>query len=208
MTEPNFNSAQCRDEFSNVWLDDELVDGIRQRNEEALTVLIDRYGGQVRALCLRICSDELEASGVVTEVFWQFWCQADRFEPARGSICTYLLTMARSRAIDARRSVASFSRQRTQWMEATKYGCEANGEGSPEAQLLRDEYTQEVQQALKQLPDLQRKLLQLAFFDGLTHSQMASLLQTPLGTVKTHIRKGLLRLRYLLTELSESGKRA
>lgn len=203
LTDHTLTTDECRDE----WLDSQLVEGIRRRDEKALAALIDRYGGQVLAVSLRICSDELEASGVVTEVFWQFWCHADRYEPLRGSLCTYLLTMARSRSIDSRRSVACLDRQRSRLMEATvNIGYDKLSDGQPESRLLRDEYTHEVQQALEQLPELQRQVLQLAFFEGMSHQQVATMLQTPLGTVKTHIRKGLLRLRYLLTELSESGK--
>ena len=195
------------DDPQNAWLDGELVEGILGRDEQALGALIDRYGGQVLSVALRICSDELEASGVVTDVFWQFWCHADRYQSQRGSLCAYLLTMARSRSIDARRSVACRAKQRSRLMEATaNISYEKLSDGQPESRLLRDENTHEVQQALQQLPDLQRQVLQLAFFEGMSHQQVATMLQTPLGTVKTYIRKGLLKLRYLLTELSESGK--
>ena len=203
MAEPNSKL----DEVANGWLDDELVAGIRQRDEHALVALIDRYGNQVQAICLRICRDELEASGVVTEVFWQFWCQAERYESVRGSLCSYLLMMARSRSIDARRSSVSASQLCSRLIELSEnqnaQHCATSG---PEGQLLRDEYAREVQHALGQLTDLQRTVLELAFFEGMSHTQVASILQTPLGTVKTHIRKALMKLRYLLTELSESGR--
>lgn len=77
---------------------------------------------------------------------------------------------------------------------------------SPEQRAMSDENAEEVQHALGQLSDLQRQMLQLAFFDGMSHREVASALQIPLGTVKTHIRKGLLRLRFLLSELSQTGK--
>lgn len=205
MSEPNFKPDTC----ANAWQDNELVEGICQRNEFALVALIERYGSQVQAMALRICRDDLEASGVVAEVFWQFWCQAERYEAVRGSLCSYLLMMARSRSIDARRSSVSASQLRNRLIEVSANNSPQHSAASgPDWQLLRDEHAREVQQALGQLSELQRSILELAFFEGMSHTQVASILQIPLGTVKTHIRKGLERLRYLLTELSESGKQA
>lgn len=205
MTEHSTNASEYSNNYASDSQDESLIDGIRRREEQALKVLLDRYGGQVHALCLRICTDELEASGIVTEVFWRLWSQVDRFDPARGSICTYLLTMARSRAIDARRTSNSVWQNQLRLLESATHSGNDRLQ-APDEQLLRDEHSQEVRLALEQLTKLQRELLHLAFFEGMSHTQMAAILQTPLGTVKTHIRKGLQRLRFLLTELSESGR--
>ncbi len=187
--------------------DDDVVHLIRLQDERALGTLIQRYGGQVHAVCRNICGDELEANGVVSDVFWQFWRHAELFQPQRGSLRSYLLTMARSRSIDRKRSITALSRQRSRFIDATINSTpELSPADSPDHRALHDENAEEVQQALCQLSDLQRKMLQLAFFDGLSHREVASSLQIPLGTVKTHIRKGLLRLRYLLSELSQTGK--
>jgi RNA polymerase sigma-70 factor, ECF subfamily len=187
--------------------DDEIVRLIRKQDERALTALIQRYGGQLQAVCKCICCDELEANGVVSDVFWQFWRHAELFEAQRGSLRTYLLTMARSRSIDRVRSTTSLSRQRSKFIDAAVNDSKLlSCTESPEHRVLCDENAEEVKNALGQLSDLQRQLLQLAFFEGMSHSEVASALQIPLGTVKTHIRKGLLRLRYLLSELSQTGK--
>lgn len=187
--------------------DDEIVRLIRQHDEAALTVLIQRYGGQAQAVCKSICSDELDANGVVSDIFWEFWRHADLFKSHRGSLRSYLLTMARSRSIDRMRSVASLSKQRSKFIDATiSRSKELSTADLPEHRALSDENAEEVQNALCQLSDLQRQMLQLAFFDGMSHREVARTLQIPLGTVKTHIRKGLLRLRFLLSELSQTGK--
>ncbi len=187
--------------------DEELVRLICQHDEAALAVLIQRYGGQVQVVCKSICGDELEANGVVSDVFWEFWRHAELFQSQRGSLRSYLLTMARSRSIDRMRSVVSQSRQRSKFIDATVHNAkELSSADSPERRALSDENAEEVQQALCQLSELQRQTLQLAFFDGMSHREVASTLQIPLGTVKTHIRKGLLRLRFLLSELSQTGK--
>ena len=162
---------------------------------------------KVFAICKNICGDELEANGVVSDVFWEFWRHADLFQSQRGSLRSYLLTIARSRSIDRKRSITSLSRQRSKFIDATVHNAnELTPADSPDHRALRDENAEEVQQALCQLSDLQRRMLQLAFFEGMSHREVSSSLQIPLGTVKTHIRKGLLRLKYLLSELSQTGK--
>ena len=196
-------SESCIDEVP----DAEIVCLIRLHDEPALLVLIQRYGGQVHTICNSICGDELEASGVASDVFWEFWRYAELFQSERGSLRSYLLTMARSRSIDRKRSMTSLSRQRSKFIDSKiNSNHELAAADSPDHRALCIEKIEEVQQALCQLSDLQRQMLQMAFFDGLSHREVASALQIPLGTVKTHIRKGLLRLRYLLSELSQSGK--
>ena len=202
MTESR-EADSCVDELP----DEEIVRLIRLHDEPALMLLIQRYGGQVHTVCKSICGDELEASGVVSDVFWEFWRHAELFQSQRGSLRSYLLTMARSRSIDRKRSTTSLSRQRSKFIDSKINGNhDLSTSDAPDHRALSIEKAQEVQQALCQLADLQRQMLQLTFFDGLSHREVASSLQIPLGTVKTHIRKGLLRLRYLLSELSQSGK--
>ncbi len=188
--------------------DDEIVGLIREHDERGLAALIQRYGGQVYSVCRSILfGDEFEISGVVSDVFWEFWRHADLFECQRGSLRSYLVTMARSRSIDRMRAVASLARQHRKFRDATSNNSkELSTAESPEQRALRDENAEEVQQALSQLSEPQQRMLRLAFFDGMSHREVASALQIPLGTVKTHIRQGLLRLRYLCLELSRVEK--
>lgn len=203
MNELSGPSGACANELS----DDELLCSIQMRDERALAALIQRYGGQIQAICKLICGDDLEANGVVSDVFWEFWRHSDLYSKQRGSLRTYLLTMARSRSIDRKRAMSTRSRQHMEFIDAIITSPDANSlNQNPDYQLMNDENAEQIQQALCQLSDLQRQLLQLAFFHGLTHREVASSANLPLGTVKTHIRKGLLRLRKLLVGFSQTGE--
>lgn len=160
----------------------------------ALEELYDLYVRPVYSLAVRIVRNHADAEDVVQDVFVQAWRQASRFDPARGSIASWLLTMARSRAIDRlRRDRALTTRIREAAIEP---GAGRGGiADSPEIEVLVGEETRRVRRALERLPVDQRAALELAYFEGLTHSEIASRLQQPLGTVKTRIRSGLLRLR-------------
>jgi RNA polymerase sigma-70 factor (ECF subfamily) len=184
--------------------DDELVQSICRREEWALDVVIRIYGGQVNALCRRICVDELEANGVFSEVFWELWRNASMFQSRRGSLRSYLLTMARSRALDRYRAVSSQSRKQHRFLEAAmdRMGDFTSNE-SPDERPIQEENSKEVHSALSQLPQMQQQALFLTFFDGLSHREVSQELGVPLGSVKTSIRSGLLKLRRLLASLRE-----
>jgi RNA polymerase sigma-70 factor, ECF subfamily len=196
-------SETCASESS----DDELLCSIQMRDERALAALIQRYGGQVQAVCRVICGDDLEANGVVSDVFWEFWRNSSLYAKQRGSVRAYLLTMARSRSIDRKRAMSSRSRQHSDYIDATMTNTFAHSlNQAPDYQVMNDENAEQIQQALCQLSELQRQLLQLTFFHGMSHREVASSARLPLGTVKTHIRKGLLRLKNLLVEFSKTGE--
>ncbi len=180
-------ATACVNELS----DDELLCSIQIRDERALAVLIQRYGAQVHGLSRLICGDDLEANGVVSEVFWEIWCHSNLYCKQRGSLRSYLMTMARSRSIDRKRSTCSRSRQHSEFIDATT--TRAHGSSSnqaPDYQVINEENAEQIQQAMCQLSDVQRQLLQLTFFHGMSHREVASSANLPLGTVKTHIRKG------------------
>ena len=203
MNELSRPSEACAHESS----DDELYCSIQMRDERALAELIQRYGGQVQAISRLICGDDLEANGVVSDVFWEFWRHSDCYSKERGSLRAYLLTMARSRSIDRKRAMSSRSRQHSEFIDATIATADANSlNRSPDHQVIHDESAEQIQQALCQLSDLQRQLLKLTFFHGMSHREVANSANLPLGTVKTHIRKGLLRLKRLLIEFSQTGE--
>ena len=189
--------------------DSQLATRVCQRDESALGEVIGLYGPQVQATCMRICADLLDAEGVVSQVFWELWNSAHKYDPQRGSLRAYLLTLARSRAMDRERANAALLRK-------TKAGA-AIGTIAAKARVVRDDPCEreimkerklEICQALKQLTASQKDALELAFFDGLTHREVAAKLHLPLGTVKTNIRRGLLQLRAYLTELDAKGRSA
>jgi RNA polymerase sigma-70 factor (ECF subfamily) len=183
-----------------------LLERIADGETTALEEFYDRYGGLVYAVCLRILRDGGDAEEVLQEVFFEVWRRGDRFDPARGNPRVYLVHLARSRALDRLRR----SRRREE-LGRRGLAVPEPDDLPPEPALdaaIASEERRRMRLALRALPESQRKAVMLAFFDGLSHSEIARELDTPLGTVKTRIRKGLLRLReILLALLDEEGGR-
>ena len=164
-------------------------------DEAALAALYDRYRLILFGLLVRILNSREEAEDVLQEVFLQVWRRAGDFDEERGRPFTWLVTLARSRAIDRLRVLAS--RQRL----ADSAAQEVAGEASDAvADTLHAEQREIVARALATLPEEQRRTLKLAYFEGLTQSEIATKLGTPLGTVKTRMRTGMMKLRELLGE--------
>jgi len=164
-----------------------MVDG----DAAGLTALYDRHGRLVYSLALRIVRDPGDAEDVTQDVFVQAWRQADRFDTERGSVAAWLLTVARARAIDLVR------RRRVRPQPAVDPVVSEASDDSPrqDVQLESKERARTIRAALDSLPLAQRLMIELAFFDGLTHTEIAEQLEVPLGTVKTRVRQGLARLR-------------
>jgi RNA polymerase sigma-70 factor (ECF subfamily) len=166
-------------------------------DQAAAARLYDRHARPLYSLILRILGNETEAEDVLQEVFAQAFRQASRYDARRGAVAAWLLTIARSRAIDHLRARRTRVEART--------GEQTLGE-MPDAQpdaastMLDEERSRLVRQALGELPMLQRMAIELAYYEGLSHSEIAERLEQPLGTVKTRIRLGLLKLRDVLTE--------
>lgn len=169
-----------------------IVAGLRRRDETALALLHDRYGQIVYALALRITGDSGAAEEIGLDAFWQLWQQADRFDLGQGSLLNWLLTIARSRAIDRVRARGAQKR-----MHAEDPTDVNNVEPAEEVVELV-ERRQLVRQAMETLSPDQRAALSLAYYEGLSHSQIAARLHEPLGTVKTRIRQAMGVLRRAL----------
>lgn len=186
--------------------DSAVVTKIIRRDESALLSLIDCYGAKVLGLCNAILGDCSEAECVVSDVFLEIWNRPHSFDSRRGTMQTFLLTLARSRAIDKLRSRTARAKRMQRYMsrqaDLPQHLSFETGETASE----KAERKTLVKQALATLPDIQQQALQLAFFAGLTHREVATELQLPLGTVKTHIRKGLLQLRPKLLGILEVGE--
>lgn len=155
--------------------------------------LYDRHARPIYSLVLRIVANEGEAEDVVQEVFAQAWRQATRYDASRGAVGAWLLMMARTRALDRLR--ARRSRPNEQPIEKTGVLGLASGDRDAVAGLIDAERTGQVVRALDELPLLQRLAIELAYYEGLTQQEIAIRLEEPLGTVKTRIRTGLLKLR-------------
>ena len=179
--------------------DIELLHAVARSDEAALAALYDRYRLILFGLLVRILNSREEAEDVLQEVFLQVWRRAADFDEERGRPFTWLVTLARSRAIDRLRVLAS--RQRL----ADSAAQEVAGEASDAvADALHAEQREIVARALATLPEEQRRTLKLAYFEGLTQSEIATQLGTPLGTVKTRMRTGMMKLREMLAGKDES----
>lgn len=172
-----------------------LMARVVERDERALARLYDETSSRVYGLALRICRQAAMAEEVVEEAYWQAWRQAPRFDPGRGEVMTWLLAIARSRAIDALRRDERFRHE-----ELAEDGAETGAEPALAALDLLDAMRGErrVHEALATLDARSRQLVALAFFRGLTHEEIATQAGMPLGTVKSLIRRALLQLRHLL----------
>ena len=137
-------------------------------------------------------------SKVTLDVYTQVWRTAKDYTDRRGSVCAWLLTMARSRAIDHVRSRASRTRREEPFQELTQF---RSTEPGPDREIEMSQRRRRVMSALDTLPPEQREAIELAFFSGLTHAELAVRLKQPLGTVKTRVRQGMMKIRELLVEL-------
>jgi len=176
-----------------------LLHAIALRDEQALASLYDRYRLILFGLLIRILNSREEAEDVLQEVFLQVWRRAADFDERRGRAFTWLITLARSRAIDRLRQLGS--RERLALSAIDFVGDEAS---SPVRDALRSEQRQIVAGALAELSEEQRRALTLAYFEGLTQTEIAARLSSPLGTVKTRMRSGMIKLRELLSQRLES----
>jgi RNA polymerase sigma-70 factor (ECF subfamily) len=180
--------------------DAELLRAVARGDEAALAPLYDRYASILLGLLLRILRSRPEAEDVLQEVFLQVWRRAKDFDESRGRAFTWLVTLARSRAIDRLRALDS--RDRT----ATAAAAEPSEQiGDASADALRAEQGEIVRGALAQLSEDQRTTLLLAYEEGLTQTEIAERLRQPLGTVKTRTRAGLMKLRELLRDRFEGA---
>lgn len=173
--------------------DVELLKAIAARDEAALARLYDCYRTILFGLLMRILNNREEAEDVLQEVFLQVWRKAADFDENRGRPFTWLVTLARSRGIDRLRMLAS--RERVAEAGAREVSEEISDAATD---AFKSEQRGLVSDALAKLPDEQKSPIMLAYFDGLTQSEIARHLDAPLGTVKTRMRTGMIRLRELL----------
>ena len=184
--------------------DDEraLIARIDGRDADALAVLYDRYSARLMALAHRILGDTGEAEEVLQEVFLWVWRSAASFDPARGTVLSWLLVATRSRSIDRLRTRGPAQRAGLRAVEAVP---DAPSGEDVEASSASRQWEALCRSAIAELPDEQRRALELAYFDGLTHQEISEKTATPLGTVKTRVRLGLMKLRERIRPYLSSG---
>lgn len=174
--------------------DEELFRRMQNRDESALVALYERYAGLVMALALRVVGDRELSEEIVQDTFLRCWNGADSYHPDRGRVLTWLMGVARNRAIDALRSKQHHSRLREQTDLDSAPPAKGGIKDETEAVILR----QVVAEAMHSLPTAQRQVIELAYYGGLTQAEIAGRLGEPLGTVKTRTRMAMEKLRGLL----------
>jgi len=175
-----------------------LMGRVAARDQQAFARLFDRHAPIVLGVLTRLLGDRALGEEILQEAFLQAWQQAERYQPALASPRGWLLMMARSRALDRLRSRSAQQRREDEVMRDVPAAAEPTGTAVIEA----DERRRHVVEALGALPPEQRECVELAFFGGLTHTQIAERLQAPLGTVKSRILLGMNKLRQSLASYS------
>ncbi len=179
--------------------DFQVVTALQQGNSNALGIVYDRYGAVVYRLALRMLANPAEAEDLTQEVFLAFWRGVDKYDPDRGTLLVFLLTITRSRALNR------FKQQNSQQNLYAKFGNylpKADHHPGMESVAL-NELKERMGAALQQLPTAQKQVLEMGYYQGKSQSEIAQELVVPLGTVKTRSRQGLLKLRQLLQDLVE-----
>jgi RNA polymerase sigma-70 factor (ECF subfamily) len=182
-----------------------LVRQIALKSEDALAKLYDRTSSVVYALALRILRERSLAEDTTQEVYLQVWRMADAFDPARGTVLTWLVTLTRSRSFDRLRSTKA---RRSREVSSDTLDTFSDSRPSPEQVSSESERAGVVHNLLSRLPLDQRAAIEQAYFSGLSHSEIASRTGLPLGTIKTRIRYGMKQLREQLMFHMESGRSA
>jgi RNA polymerase sigma-70 factor (ECF subfamily) len=180
--------------------DAQLVTSIGRYSEVALAEVYRRHGGAVYGLARRVLNNATEAEDVAQEVFLRLWNQPDRFDPARGSLRSFLLAQSHARAVDAIRSLNS--RRARETKEAVKT---ARAEYDMQHEVWDMSIAHHVAEALGELPEEERRAIELAYFEGHTYVQVAEILNQPEGTVKSRIRNGMQRMRSKLVDAGVQG---
>jgi RNA polymerase sigma-70 factor, ECF subfamily len=180
--------------------DEDLMQLVRDGEARAFEIVFDRHGGVAFSLAYRMCGRRAMAEDVVQEAFLSLWRAGARYEAARGSVRSWVLSTIHNRAIDAiRRGVVHEGRDVTDDGLTERLAAPER----TDLEVARREEASRVRGALDELPAEQRHVIELAYFGGFTHTQIAAMLELPVGTVKSRMRLGLTRMRLALGHPAE-----
>ncbi len=183
-------------------VDLQLLRRVQSQDDHALATLYDRYSRVLYAVALRVVRDPALAEEVMQDVFLRCWNGAATYQPQRGRVAVWLIVMTRTHAIDLLRSRHHRARQREDTpMPEFNFPPSMIQPAPTDDQFLRDA----IQSALATLTESQRQAIEMAFYEGMSQSEIATHLDTPLGTVKSRIRDGMARLRHALHTWTAAG---
>lgn len=179
--------------------DVELADGLVHHSDDAMSELYRRYGTVLKAVIMKVLHDETEAEDVLQEVFLQVWDRADAYSPEKGKLLSWLSTVARRRAIDRVRQACAYRRATDRFEIVSRHPDKEISQTHPvEHEAQQDDVRELIDRQLDLLPDRQREAICLAYLEGRSQREIASLTHTPLGTVKTRIELGLKKLSHAI----------
>jgi RNA polymerase sigma-70 factor, ECF subfamily len=175
--------------------DEELMELVQDGEVRAFEAIFDRHASAAFSLAYRMCGRPAMAEDIVQESFVSLWRSSAAYDPARGSVRTWVLSVVRNRAIDAFRREAA---KATSELDEQRVAERVPAPELTDREVERRDDARQVRDALKELPADQRQVIELAFFGGFSHSQIAEMLKLPAGTVKGRMRLGLSKMRFAL----------
>lgn len=200
---PRVPNKTAEDRLRRAEEDAALVAALASDEVGALEQLYDRYSALVFSVALRVLHDHALAEDVTQEVFLRIWRQPASFDPARGRFISWISSVARNRALDEQRRMSRRRRAEDQDEDPIlRLPAEGRGDDPAHETVLADE-RRRVHEAMRDLPEAQRRVIELAYFGGLTQTEIAERTGDPLGTIKTRVRLGMRKLREALTDLVE-----
>ncbi|HXG39169.1 MAG TPA: sigma-70 family RNA polymerase sigma factor [Bacteroidota bacterium] len=176
-----------------------LIERVKRRDEQALAKLYDRYAQLLYTLALRIVSTSEEAEDVLQEVFLQIWNRSNTYMKERGTVYSWVVTLTRNKAIDRVRSKRYKQQAKEVKLDDAAHLAESHTTNPQHAVVLK-EYQEIVAAAQKKLSSVEAQILDLSYYGGYSQTEIAKMLKMPLGTVKTKMRQGIIKLRQALRQ--------
>lgn len=174
--------------------DEVLMDAVRRRQHTALTTLYERHGMKLKAVIYRVLQDEAEADDVLQETLLQIWREAEHYSSKLGKPLGWIITIARRRAIDRARRRQAYSRARDRFETYVAHEPRSWLHDRVDCDMSGSDLRHFLAKELRRLPEYQREAIELSFFEGLSHREIAAKTNTPLGTIKTRLELGLRKL--------------
>jgi RNA polymerase sigma-70 factor, ECF subfamily len=181
--------------------DEALMEAITAQRPEALTEFYSRHGGRLKSVIGNVVHEEGDADDVLQDILLQIWHEADHYSPKEGKLLGWVVTLARRRAIDRLRRKQAYCRAKDRYQAQLNEQPLSTENHSSEDQIARSDLRSFLHRRLNLLPKQQREALELAFFAGMSHREIAAVTRAPLGTVKTRLELGLQKLTQSLKPL-------